>query len=166
MMSKQKRTLKQIATDMRAAGEMLIEGAAEIEAVATMLESVNLNALTALLGGGPAEAIPFLQQQTSLSESTPAEPRPRRKAGTKHQPQKLTKEQKTAMRERWNQMPESQRTDAQKMAWAQRYGVPVRVISLIVSTDMEAAKQRMLEARARIGHSRSGQTPQTRTSVN
>lgn len=161
-MSKAKRTLKQIAIDMRAAGEMLIEGAAEIEAAGTLLESVNLSALTTLLGGGAVESIPF--QRASPNGSTPGERSPRKKA--RAQPAKLTKEQKAEIREKWNRLPEALRTDAQKMAWAERYGVASRVISLIVGTDMEVAKQRMLQARARIGHSRSEQTAATRTSVN
>jgi hypothetical protein len=164
-MSKPKRTLKQIAIDMRAAGEMLIEGAAEIEAAGTLLESVNLSALTTLLGGGAVESAPF--QPASPNENTPGERSTRRKkAAAQQHPPKLTKEQKAEIREKWNRLPEGLRTEAQKMAWAERYGVPTRVISLIVGTDMEVAKQRMLAARARIGHSRSEQTPQTHTSVN
>lgn len=163
-MSKPKRTLKQIAIDMRAAGEMLIEGAAEIEAAGTLLESVNLSALSTLLGGGATESTPF--QQPSPNGSTPGARSPRKKAAPPQHPHKLTKEQKKDIRDRWNRLPEGLRTEAQKMAWAERYGVPCRVISLIVGTDMEVAKQRMLQARARIGHSRSEQTPATRTSVN
>lgn len=163
-MSKPKRTLKQIAVDMRAAGEMLIEGAAEIEAVANMLESVNLSALTSLVGGGPSEALPFLQPQNQ-NGSTSAERSPRRKPVREH-PHKLTKEQKAAIREKWNRLPEAARTDAMKQQLASRYGAPTRVISLIVGTDMETAKQRMLAARAKIGRSRSEQTPAIHTSVN
>lgn len=164
-MSKPKRTLKQIAIDMRAAGEMLIEGAAEIEAAGTLLESVNLSALTSLLGGGAVEPAPF--QQSSPSGGTSAEPSPRRKAASKKGPPvRLSKAQKAEIRERWNRLPEAAQTEAMRDQLAGQYGAPARVISLIVGTDMEAAKQRMLAARARIGHSRSEQTPATRTSVN
>jgi hypothetical protein len=163
-MGKPKRTLKQIAIDMRAAGEMLIEGAAEIEAAGTLLESVNLSALSTLLGGGSVESVPF--QQSGRNGSTPAEPSHQKKAAAKRQPTKLTKEQKTDVRERWNRLPEAARTEKMRAQFAEQYGTEPRIISLIVGTDMEAAKQRMLAARARIGHSRSEQTPRTRTSVN
>lgn len=165
-MGKPKRTLKQIAIDMRAAGEMLIEGAAEIEAAGTLLESVNLSALSTLLGGGPVEPAPF--QQPDQSGSTPAEPSHRKATGKRQptKPTKLTKTQKVELRERWNRLPETARTDGMRNQLASQYGVPTRVITLVVSTDMEAAKQRMLAARARIGHSRSEQTPRTHTSVN
>jgi hypothetical protein len=161
-MSKPRRTLKQIAIDMRAAG-VLIEGAAEIEAAGTLLESVNLSALSTLLGGGPVEAAPF--HRPSPNGGTPGERSPRKKPVTEHRP-KLTREQKAAIREKWNRLPEAARTDTIKEQLAGHYKVPLRVISLILGTDLEAAKQRMLAARARIGHSRSDQTRQTRTSVN
>jgi hypothetical protein len=90
-MTQAKRSLKQIAIDMRAAGEMLIEGAAEIEAAGTLLESVNLDALAALLGGGAVAPAPFDQQSRAAhavsvaalanrasSASTPAAPSPAR----------------------------------------------------------------------------------------
>ena len=159
-MIKSKRTLKQIATDMRAAGEMLIEGAAEIEAAGKLLESVNLSALTTLLGGGAVEPAPF--PETSPSANTPAERSPRKKRQTG----KLTKEQKVALRARWNRLPESARTDAMREELAKEYGVERRIITMIVSMDLEAASKRMAAARRGIGSSRSNSTPRTLTSVN
>lgn len=164
-MSTAKRTLKQIAADMRAAGEMLIEGAAEIEQAGTLLESVNLSALSTLLGGGAVESGPF--NQPSPNGSTPAERSPRRKAAeTRHRKKKLSREEKDQIRARWNRLPEAARTDGVRSQLADQYGTTPKVIGLIVSMDMEAARQRMAAARARIGHSRSEPTPATRTSVN
>jgi len=127
-----KRSLKDIAKDMRAMGQMLIEGADELEKTAALIASVDLTALVSLVGGGSVETGPF-----ALSASTSAKPGRRRRAqGHRH----LDKEQKTAIRESWNRLPENARTPAMRAQLAERYEVSKQTITAILCNNMDKAR--------------------------
>ncbi len=75
------RSLKIIAQDMKVLGQLLIDGAAELESTASMVDLSQLTSLIGLFqGGGPIEISRPTPKQNQPSENTQsAEPQPTRK---------------------------------------------------------------------------------------
>ena len=137
-----KRSLKDIAKDMRTMGQLLIEGAEELDKVA----GVDFSALATLLGGGSAETGPFEQ-----SESTSERPVHRRRKSHRH----LTKEQKQQVRERWHRLPPNAQTPEMRKQLAEQYGVSAITISAIISNNMAKARAARQQRMAPVSKSNS-----------
>lgn len=100
------RSLKIIAADMKVLGQLLIDGAAELESTASMVDLSQLTSLIGLFqGGGPIEAIRPTPKQNQPKEPK-QEPKQPRAVYHKLRPAKaiLTVQDRATMRLRYQEL--------------------------------------------------------------
>lgn len=133
--------LRQIANDMRAAGEMLIEGANQIDK-AINVDMSGLAALAQLLGGDAVKSAPFIPKEpkTKLPVSPAERAHPQNKEGLGV----LTASQKEQVRSRWKNLPEATRQSmgaGLRLQWAKEFNVNQMSVNATLSNNTAIANK-------------------------